>query len=152
MMGRKGGFLGGMISVFFLSIIIFFILYFFMPDVSEKFFGFSKNQSYTELEAANKAPSAERAAESLEKTDEEAVSEINSFLNGTDDGKKVVEAINAAYAPYKRLGISFDEFKKSDKVMELFDSAKAFIKSGAGKASDFFSDGEGRKMVEGLSE
>ena len=149
MMGRKGGFLGGMISVFFLSIIIFFILYFFMPDVSEKFFGFSKNQSYTELEAAHKAPSDERSAEALEKTDEEAVSEINSFLNGTDDGKKVVEAIQGAAI---RTGVSVAEFKKSDKVIELFDSAKAFIKSGAGKASDFFSDGEGRKMVEGLSE
>ena len=129
MMGRKGGFLGGLISVFFLSILIFFILYFFMPDVSEKFFGFSKNQAYTGLKAA--------------------VSEINSFLNGTDDGKKVIEAIQGAAV---KAGVSVAEFMESDNGKRIFDSAKDFIKSGAGKASDFFIEGEGHKMIEGLSE
>ena len=151
MMGRKGGFLGGLISVFFLSILIFFILYFFMPDVSEKFFGFSKNQAYTGLKAAEKnlPDNPEPHPDTAGKTDNEAVSEINSFLNGTDDWKKVLKAIYNAAA---KADVPVAEFKKSDEVTRIFDSAKDFIKSGAGKASDFFIEGEGHKMIEGLSE
>lgn len=150
-MGRKGGFLGGLISVFFLSILIFFILYFFMPDVSEKFFGFSKDQAYTGLKAAEKTLPDHLGTQPdpVGKTETEVVSEINSFLKDTDEGNKVSKAI---YNAAKKANVSIDDFKKSEEVTKIFDSAKDFIKSGAGKASDFFSEGEGRRMIEGLSE
>ena len=122
-----------------------------MPDVSEKFFGFSEDQAYTELKAAEKTlpDHPEPQPDAAGKTEAEAVSEINGFLNGTDDGKKVIKAVQGAA---DRAGVSVSEFMESEKGKRIFDSAKDFIKSGAGKASDFFTEGEGRKMIEGLTE
>ncbi len=138
---KKGGFFGGFAAVFFLSLIAFFVIFIFMPDVSMKFFNFSSSNEYVE-------PIKEDIAdikENIVKTDGEAISELNEFLN-SDDGREVTEAIQSAA---KRAGTTANEYLKSENGKKLVDSAKSYIKSGVGSAKDFFQS-EGKEFIEGL--
>ena len=48
MLGRKG-LLSGFITIFFVSIVVFFIIYFLVPEVSMKFFGITfRQEAYME--------------------------------------------------------------------------------------------------------
>ncbi len=147
-MGRKGGFVGEMISVFFLSIVIFFVLYFFMPDVSVKFFGFSKDQAYEKPMPSADASIAENAASGVSKTAEEATDDINAFLQ-SEDGRETALALNNLA---RKAGQSVSSIMERDDVKSIFSAASSFIMDGAGTAYDFFSNGEGRRMIEGISE
>ncbi len=140
-MFKKGGFFGGFVAVFFISLIAFFAIFLFMPDVSMKFFYFSNSNEYAE-------PIKEKGQdikEEIIKTDGEAIEEINEFL-GSVDGKEIAEAIQSAA---KKAGVTANEYLKSESGRKLTDSAKAYIKSGLGSAKDFF-QGEGKEFIEGL--
>lgn len=145
-MGRNSGFLGGLISVFFLSIIIFFVIYFFMPDVSVKFFGFSREQAYESIKgrAEETVPELHPAVEENIKSDSEAKDEIEHFLYSEEDGKVILDEIRSVA---KRANIDWN----SNEVQNIFREAASFIKKGAGSASDFFTEGKGKSMIEGLS-
>lgn len=137
-MFKKGGFFGGFVAVFFISLIAFFVIFVFMPDVSMKFFNFSNSNEYVE-------PIKEDIAdikEDIVKTDGEAVEEINEFLR-SDDGKEVTEAIQRAA---KDAGTTANEYLKSGNGKKLVDSAKSYIKSGVGSAKDFFQS-EGKEFI-----
>lgn len=138
---KKGGFFGGFIAVFFLSLIAFFVIFLFMPATSMKFFRFSSSNEYVEPIKDQRAD----VREVVTKSDGEAVREINEFLN-SEEGKEATEAIQSAA---KKAGTTVSEYLNSENGKKLTDNAKKYIKSGLGSAKDFFQS-EGKEFFEGL--
>ncbi len=104
MLGKKSLF-GGFIGLFFFSIVVFFIIYFLVPEVSIKFFGITfREDSYIEssiesalVEAGVSETEAERIVQSdggevfsllMEKSGEN-LGRLVSYL-GSDEGKAMI--------------------------------------------------------------
>lgn len=138
---KKSGFFGGLIAVLIISVLVFFIIFLFMPEVSMKFFRFSNDTDYV----APIKEVKEKAEEVTLKSDADVNSEINEFLSSAD-GKEVVESIQNAAV---KAGKTVSEYMKSDEASEFLNSAKNYVKRGVGSAKDFF-QGEGKEFIEGL--
>lgn len=128
MFGTGKGFFGGLLALFFFSIIVFFVIYLLVPEVSIKFFGISVN-SDEYVEAA--------LEDSLSDLDlpEGVLSDIADYFSSPEGSAFVAEAQDAAGGA-------------ADKVMAFFgsDGFKAslneigeFVATGAGSVADFFS-------------
>ena len=88
MFGIGKGFLGGLLGVFFASIIVFFVIYLLVPEVSLKFFGISINSDkYIE----------ETVEKSLAEADLPAgvADDITSYLN-SDEGEAFISNMQEA--------------------------------------------------------
>lgn len=114
-MGRGKSFFGGLLGVFFLSVIIFLIIYFFVPAVSMKFFGIAHD------ETATAGSDLVAAIENLDLGDEEARRELTEYLS-SDEGRRNISKIQSAVG---KAGESFEAFIESDEMQSIIDSAKS---------------------------
>ena len=103
-MGKVKSFFGGLIGVLLLSVIVFFIIYFFVPAVSMKFFGIAFNEN------SDSGSEIVALIDSLELGDDAARAEIESYLS-SPAGQEAVSAIQDAAS---KAGESFDAFVESD--------------------------------------
>lgn len=156
-MAKGKGFLGGFVTIIFLSIIVFFVFYFFMPELSEKFFGFS-NQNKEYRGVGNDLTSSDTINDAVEAVDDsnlidrlvvslsEANDSINAFLS-SDAGQDVARTIQSNA---QKAGTTVAEYLRSDDAKALFDSAREFVAEGYGTAEEFFTSGAGAEMLEDL--
>lgn len=127
MFGTGKSFFGGLVGLFFFSIIVFFVIYFLVPDVSIKFFGISVNSD----EYVDGAVS--QSIESLDLPDG-VLSELQDYLS-SPEGRQYLESAQTA------AGNGTDkilEFTKSVDWQNLLNEACAAVASGASSFSDFF--------------
>ena len=128
MFGIGKGFFGGLIGLFFFSIIVFFVIYFLVPDVSIRFFGISVNSDeYVD----------ESISQSLEAMDlpEGILTELQDYFT-SEEGKQYLENASDAVGNGADQVISF---VKSDNFRNIADRAGEVIASGAQNVSDYFS-------------
>ena len=128
MFGIGKGFWGGLIGLFFFSIIVFFVIYLLVPDVSIRFFGISVNSD-----------------EYIDKTISQSISEldlpdgiltdIQSYLS-SDEGKEYLDNIQSSVGNGADKAISYFS---SENFKTLISNAGEAIASGAESASEFFS-------------
>lgn len=129
MFGIGKGFWGGLLGLFFTSIIVFFIIYLLVPEVSLKFFGISINaDKYIE----------ETVEQSLVNADlpESVAADITRFLY-SDEGEAFIESMQEAAGGATESVISF---LGSDGFQDFLHDAGDFVSAGAGSVSDFFSE------------
>lgn len=113
-MGKVKSFFGGLIGVLLLSVIVFFIIYFFVPAVSMKFFGIAFNEN------SDSGSEIVALIDSLELGDDAARAEIESYLS-SPAGQEAVSVIQDAAS---KAGESFDAFVESDDSQNAVSSAK----------------------------
>ena len=118
MFGSGKSFLGGLIGLFFFSIAVFFLIYFFVPEVSLKFFGIAADMDRIVNEAISDAVSASALPQ-------EITSEITGYLE-TEEGKAFVAG----------MGESIDQITAS--LGSVVEAAGRFIATEDGTAADFF--------------
>ena len=118
-MGRGKSFFGGLLGVFFLSVIVFLIIYFFVPAVSMKFFGLAYDESSTAGSAIVSA------IDELDIGDEEARAELEAYLS-SEEGQEAVSRIQSAMG---KAGEGFETFLASDKMQTIVEGAKSAGKS-----------------------
>ena len=127
MFGIGKGFLGGLLGVFFASIIVFFVIYLLVPEVSLKFFGISINSDkYIE----------ETVEKSLAEADLPAgvADDITSYLN-SDEGEAFISNMQEAAGGAAESVIAF---VGSEGFQSFLHEAGDFVSAGAGSVSDFF--------------
>ena len=120
MFGTGKGFFGGLIGLFVFSIIVFFVIYFLVPDVSIKFFGISVN-SDEYIEAT--------ISQSVSELDlpEGVLSDIQSYLS-SPEGKEYLDNAQSAVG------------NSADKVISYFTSDDfRNLLSDAGEVAEYFS-------------
>ena len=122
MFGSGKSFLGGLIGLFFFSIAVFFLIYFFVPEVSVRFFGISASADEI-IDGA--------IAEAVESSGlpDEISGEIGSYLS-SEEGQALISD----------LGENLDGL--SDRISTLVSEAGTYIASGKGSASDYFQSAE----------
>ena len=132
--------ISGTVSVFIFAVIVFFVLYFLVPEVSYRFFGISFNQEVVVIDAIEKY-----ASDSNLLTDEE-LEQFSSYFS-SKEGKKMVRDI------MKGVGSNAEkarELLSSPKLKEVVEKAKAFVEEGKGTVSEFFTNGEGSEIIKSL--
>ncbi len=128
MFGTGKGFFGGLIGLFFFSIIVFFVIYLLVPDVSIRFFGISVNSDEYVDETINQSLSEMNLPEGI-------LSDLQAYFT-SDEGKAYLENATDAVGNGADKIISF---VKSDSFRGVVNSAGNAIASGAQSVSDFFS-------------
>ena len=127
MFGTGKGFFGALIGLIIFSIIVFFVIYLLVPDVSIRFFGISVNSDeYIDQSIGD-------AISSLDLPDG-VVSDLQDYLS-SPEGEAYLE--NAQQA----VGNSADKalsYFSSESFKELLQSAGEAVASGAETVSDFF--------------
>ena len=127
MFGTGKGFLGGLIGLLIFSVVVFFVIYLLVPEVSLKFFGIAVNsERYVEQ-------SMEKSIESAE-LPEGIAGEIIGFLSSQEGREMVATAQDKAGATAEGL-ISFFG---SDGFHSIVDRVGDYVAAGAGSAADFF--------------
>ena len=130
----------GTVSVFIFAIIVFFILYFLVPEVSYRFFGISFNQEKAVIETMEKY-----ASDSNLLTDEE-LEQFQAYFS-SKEGKALVRNV------MKDVGSNASKARRllsSPKLKEVVEKAKAFVEEGKGTVSEFFTNGEGSEIIKSL--
>ncbi len=128
MFGIGKGFWGGLIGLFFFSIIVFFVIYLLVPDVSIRFFGISVNSDeYID----------ETISQSISELDlpDGILTDIQSYLS-SDEGKEYLDNIQSSVGNGADKAISYFS---SENFKTLISNAGEAIASGAESASEFFS-------------
>ena len=122
MFGSGKSFLGGLIGLFFFSIAVFFLIYFFVPEVSVRFFGISASADEI-IDGA--------IAEAVESSGlpAEISAEIGAYLS-SEEGQAFLS----------ETGENLDGL--SERLSALVSDAGTYIASGKGSASDYFQSGE----------
>lgn len=121
------GFFSGLISMIFLSAIIFLVLYFFVPDVSIRFFGIAFN-------AEGVMDTAIQTAVETSDADEEAKTTMLSALDA--------DAIDALLAAAGNNVSKLMDYLASDEGQAMMDEAAAKAAEGAGSLAEYFSSDE----------
>ncbi len=127
MFGSGKGFFGGLIGLFFFSIVVFFVIYLLVPDVSIRFFGISVNSDEYIAQAVSQSVSELDMPEGV-------MSDIQSYLS-SPEGKAYLDEAEAA------VGNGADKvlaFFSSDGWRNTLERAGNAIASGVSSASDFF--------------
>lgn len=127
MFGSGKGFFGGLIGLLILSVVVFFVIYLLVPDVSIRFFGISVNSD----EYVDQALSQSLADMNLP---EGILSEIQDYL-ATPEGKAYLESAEEAVGNGADKMISFFG---SDGFRSVIVNAGEAVASGAQSVSDFF--------------
>lgn len=124
-MSRSSHWFGGVVGIFAAAIVIFLFIYFFVPEVSSKFFGvaFGEAQDVTE------------AILSYIGTDIKADDEIKEFLS-SKDGKKIVKEIISLS---KKGGSALKDAFDNPRVKEIFKEASEYAEKGLGSVGDYLS-------------
>ena len=132
--------ISGTVSVFIFSVIVFFVLYFLVPEVSYRFFGISFNQEKAVIETMEKY-----ASDSNLLTDEE-LEQFQAYFS-SKEGKALVRNV------MKEVGSNAAKARRllsSPKLKEVVEKAKAFVEEGKGTVSEFFTNGEGSEIIKSL--
>ena len=128
------------VSVFIFAVIVFFVLYFLVPEVSYRFFGISFNQEKAVIETMEKY-----ASDSNLLTDEE-LEQFQAYFS-SKEGKALVRNV------MKEVGSNAAKARRllsSPKLKEVVEKAKAFVEEGKGTVSEFFTNGEGSEIIKSL--
>lgn len=132
--------ISGTVSVFIFAVIVFFVLYFLVPEVSYRFFGISFNQEKAVIETMEKY-----ASDSNLLTDEE-LEQFQAYFS-SKEGKALVRNV------MKEVGSNAAKARRllsSPKLKEVVEKAKAFVEEGKGTVSEFFTNGEGSEIIKSL--
>ena len=132
--------ISGTVSVFIFAVIVFFVLYFLVPEVSYRFFGISFNQEKAVIETMEKY-----ASDSNLLTDEE-LEQFQAYFS-SKEGKALVRNV------MKEVGSNAAKARRllsSPKLKEVVEKAKAFVEEGKGTVSEFFTNGEGSEIINSL--
>ena len=132
--------ISGTVSVFIFAVIVFFVLYFLVPEVSYRFFGISFNQEKAVIETMEKY-----ASDSNLLTDEE-LEQFQAYFS-SKEGKALVRNV------MKEVGSNATKARRllsSPKLKEVVEKAKAFVEEGKGTVSEFFTNGEGSEIIKSL--
>ena len=132
--------ISGTLSVFIFAIIVFFVLYFLVPEVSYRFFGISFNQEVVVIDAIEKY-----ASDSNLLTDE-VLEQFQAYFS-SKEGKALVRNV------MKEVGSDAAKARRllsSPKLKEVVEKAKAFVEEGKGTVSEFFTNGEGSEIIKSL--
>ena len=132
--------ISGTVSVFIFAIIVFFVLYFLVPEVSYRFFGISFNQEKAVIETMEKY-----ASDSNLLTDED-LEQFQAYFS-SKEGKALVRNV------MKEVGSDAAKARRllsSPKLKEVVEKAKAFVEEGKGTVSEFFTNGEGSEIIKSL--
>ena len=125
-MKRSSHFLGGIVTIIIIAIIIFLAIYFFVPEVSQKFFGIS----FGEVEDIADVISSYIG---LSGEGSKALSEFFS----SSDGKKIVKDIISLS---KESGTALKDIFSNPEIKEFFEDAASFSISGKGSVNDYISN------------
>ncbi len=129
MFGIGKGFLGGLIGLFFFSIIVFFVIYLLVPEVSLRFFGISVNSDEYVRQAAAESVNEAQLPDGI-------ASEIESYLSSPEGEEFIARAQESAG------GAAEDaiSFFSSEGFRSFVREAGEFVAAGAGSVRDFFSE------------
>ena len=128
MFGTGKGFFGGLIGLFVFSIIVFFVIYFLVPDVSIKFFGISVNSDEYIESTISQAVSELDLPEGV-------LSDIQSYLS-SPEGKEYLDKAQSAVGNSADKAISYFT---SDAFRNLLSNAGEAVASGAESVAEYFS-------------
>ena len=140
MFGINKGFIGALIGLFFFSIIVFFVIYLLVPEVSLRFFGISVNSDEYVESSLSEAVASLGMPEDIE-------NEVLAFVTSPEGSEflfSAEEAVGGAAAG----AISFIS---SDRFLSFLEDAGEFAAAGAGSVADFFSE-HGSELVDGVAE
>ena len=132
--------ISGTLSVFIFAIIVFFVLYFLVPEVSYRFFGISFNQEVVVIDAIKKY------AEDSNLLTDEVLEQFQAYFS-SKEGKALVRNV------MKEVGSDAAKARRllsSPKLKEVVEKAKAFVEEGKGTVSEFFTNGEGSEIIKSL--
>lgn len=137
MFGIGKGFFGGLLALFIFSIIVFFVIYLLVPEVSIKFFGISVN-SDEYVEAA--------LEDSLSDLDlpEGVLSDISDYFSSPEGSALIAEAQEAAGGAADKMM----DFIGSDRFKSILNEAGEYVTAGAGSVADFFRQNAGELAAE----
>ena len=125
-MSKSNHFLGGIATIIIFAIVIFLAIYFFVPEVSQKFFGIS----FGDVDDVADVISSYIG---LSGDGSKALSE---FLSSSD-GKKIVQKV---ISMSKESGAALKDVFSNPDVKEFFEDAASFAESGMGSIKDYISD------------
>ena len=125
-MRRSSHFTGGIFTIIIVAIVIFLAIYFFVPEVSQKFFGVSFGES-------DDIASAISSYIGLSDDGSEALSEFFSSSEGKRVMKRIVEMS-------KESGAAIKDIFSNPEVKKFFEDAAAFADAGLGSVKDYVSD------------
>lgn len=122
-MGKSSHWRGGIVGIFIVAIIIFLSLFFFVPEVSQRFFGVS----FGEVDDIAEAIISYLDYES------EGAEELKEFLS-SDSGKDVIKDIT------KKGSEEISDVMKNPAVIDIFSQAVEYAEAGLGSVEEYISD------------
>ena len=125
-MKRSSHFLGGVVTIIIIAIVIFLAIYFFVPEVSQKFFGIS----FGEVEDV-----ADAIASYVGLSGDD-VNDFSEFFSSSE-GKRIMERV---IDMSKKSGAAMKDVFSRPEVKKFFEDAEAFAESGRGSIKDYISE------------